>query len=229
MKTRQVRRRPKLSRIRVSLVQARTSAKRSNGGYPGGRTRVARLRRPLSHSPPSMSRWISDDAHHFVDIVGDTCEPLEFLFGSPKSARGFGAACRIDLQSRRPDRRRPRRIARAALGAHLRRRRARIDADRDFGSDRDRLSATFRPRRTLVGRRQRDQSRPHGRAQASRRSAGADRRRSYFDRQAHRSSFDFCGATRASSRRLGNCKAGRSAMRRNSCRRSPQQAGAHSS
>ena len=57
-------------------------------------------------------------------------------------------------------------------------------------------------------------------------AAGTDRRRSHFDRQGHRSSFDFCGATRASSRRLANCKAGRSAMRRDSCRRSPREAGA---
>lgn len=57
-------------------------------------------------------------------------------------------------------------------------------------------------------------------------AAGTDRRRSHFDRQSHRSSFDFCGATRASSRRLANCKAGRSAMRRDSCRRSPREAGA---
>ena len=76
---------------------------------------------------------------------------------------------------------------RAAGGGDLRRRRrARIDADRDFGGDRDRLSATRHPRRTLVGRRQRDQPRRHRRAQAP----WPDRRR--LARAAARRAFRLC-------------------------------------
>ena len=121
-----------------------------------GRVEAAIFASPTPVSREALSKLVGRDCN-LDDLIADIrdelrARPYDLVLSPAAFSCAPGALCAGD----------PRRGRRRSA----RRRRARTDADRDSGRDGDRLSATRHPRRTLEGRRQRDQPRRHRRTQA---------------------------------------------------------------